>query len=485
MKYTQNSAYLVFLLLLLPFLFSCGNISPGQEFGNISTPPSAETKMPAPAKSSPSPQLPTVTIRPVSAIKVTPEELNGVEIQFWYSRNGNIDETLAQLVEQFNVGNEWKIKVEATSLNGIDELDTEVSNAILTTGNIPDLTTGYIYQARNWNAIRDIVVDLNAYVQDPIWGIQADEISDFYPEFWDSDLISSTRWALPAWRSGKVIFYNQTWGRELGFSAPPTTPEQFIKQACAATKAYLQTSPKPDAGRGGWIISTDFSSTIAWMYAFGGNILKPDGAGYNFDTPQVTKTFQFLRKLFDDQCAWLPESQVPVGEFAARDGLMMTGSIIDLPRIGNYFTQSGNPDEWTVIPFPTNEDKPIITVYGPSYVIFHTSPQRELAAWLFVKWLLKTENQIQLAKAGNTFPLRRSVVKQLENDPTINPAWQASFDLIPYVRDEPNLGSWEIVRWAVSDAHRQIYQWYFKADQIPSLVRLLNETVNSMPNVGK
>jgi uncharacterized membrane protein len=46
--------------------------------------------------------------------------------------------------------------------------------------------------------------------------------------------------------------------------------------------------PKND-GTGGWIISTDYASTLGWIEAFGGEVTRPDGKGYRLSIPEANK----------------------------------------------------------------------------------------------------------------------------------------------------------------------------------------------------
>ncbi|PIZ25991.1 MAG: ABC transporter substrate-binding protein, partial [Chloroflexi bacterium CG_4_10_14_0_8_um_filter_57_5] len=44
------------------------------------------------------------------------------------------------------------------------------------------------------------------------------------------DPVNGQRLGAPAQRSARFLFYNQTWARELGFSAPPATADEFRQQ---------------------------------------------------------------------------------------------------------------------------------------------------------------------------------------------------------------------------------------------------------------
>jgi multiple sugar transport system substrate-binding protein len=417
---------------------------------------------------------------PSSKLTIAPSEMRGISLQFWHPWTGEEGNLIAELADEFNLSNEWKIQIHPKYKGSLDELSEQVSSAINTTGQIPDLVVGYTYQAQNWNTARPIVLDLHSFLEDPVWGMTKETVEAIYPVFRDSDLVGGKRWGFPALRSGEILFYNVSWAKELGFNSPPSTPQHFLDQACTATKANLKDVNKVNDGSGGWLITNDFSTVLTWMNAFGSKILKAEKNGYQFNTPEVSNTFEFLRKMYEDKCSWIPESDFPGDEFANRRGIVLSGSTSDIPYLAKRFTQAGNPDAWTALTFPVNSGNPVIDVYGPAYVIFRSSPPRELAAWLFVKWLSSPENHARLAKAGYTLPLSKNEASVIRSMVGINTTWVTTFDYISLAVPEPSLQSWQQVRWAVSDASRQLYQWYFKADQVPNLVRLLNETANDL-----
>ena len=71
----------------------------------------------------------------------------------------------------------------------------------------------------------------------------------------------------PAQRSARVIFYNQTWARELGFNAPPSTADDFREQACKANASFRSNEDPKDDALGGWLV--DYFS---WEWCFFVNI---------------------------------------------------------------------------------------------------------------------------------------------------------------------------------------------------------------------
>jgi ABC-type glycerol-3-phosphate transport system substrate-binding protein len=436
--------------------------------------------------------MPTSTPTPHSVLPaVDPAVLHGASISFWHTWSGQAEDVLDDLVEQFNASNEWGIQVEAESQDNPDTLFTRVQDA-LQSDDPPDLVVGFPYQALDWDAQHELV-DLAAYLDDPAWGLAQGEQSDFYPVFWDQAVIppdssnspEGKRLGVPAMGSGQLLLYNQSWAKELGFESPPSTPEELRQQACRAAQANKQDEDSTNDNTGGLILSTHYSPVLGWIAGFGGQALKTGAASsqaspYAFDTPEVREAFAYLRNLYDQGCAWYSEPSYPEQDFARRRGLFATGSITTLPYLESLVAQEGKGDQWTVIPFPSPSGEPAISAYGPSIAMFSSDPQHQLAAWLFLRWMLSAENQARLAGANSTFPTRISSLEYLQEYKNAHPQWAAALEALPYAQAEPGLRSWKTVRWALSDAATQLFRSYFEIGQVPELVRFLQRTANEL-----
>lgn len=428
------------------------------------------------------PHKATATPQPASRLDIDPAALKGTTVLFWHIWEGAMGEQMRQLVETFNLQNEWGIQVQEVSQGNLDQMFAKVNAALQAGDSLPNIAVGTAYQAQAWDAEKTLV-DLSVYVQDPVWGLTEQAQQAFLPVFWQHEVLDGRRLAVPAQRSGQMLYYNQSWARELGFENPPQTALEFERQACAAARANNADANSENDGTGGWIISTDYSATLGWIFAFGGEIYRESSAAYRFDTPAVQEAFTFLRELYDRGCAWLPEYQPSEADFAQRLGLFAAGSVTGIPFQQEAFEQAGSDDDWTVIPFPGSADEPAITVYGTSYVVLPSTPQKQLAAWLFIKWLLTPENQVQIVQTSGSFPLTTgaflSQVKGSEsmlNYEQAHPVWSQALGLLEFARPEPPLASWELVRWSVFDAATQLYRSYFSVDQVPQLTQLLDDT---------
>ena len=438
-------------------------------------PPSSSPRTPKPGLTA----TPSKTPTPSSQLELGAADLRGVIVRYWHIWSGPTGKVVDSLVDEFNLTNQWGIMVAPVYQGGPDGIFSSLSEA-LASGETPDVAVGYLHQAQAWDAQQELV-NLRAYVDDPIWGMSLEEQADFYPVFWEQDVVDGRRLGIPAQRSAQVLYYNTTWARELGFSAPPVLPKQFREQACMAASANNQDANPENNGTGGWIISNNYSAMLGWIYAFGGDILKMpepslDQSVYQFNTPEIEQTFTFLRSLYDADCAWFAEAEYPNAEFAHRLGLFATDSVMGIPYQESAISQAGSRDQWTVIPFPSPSQNPAIDVYGPSFVMLASSPERQLASWVFIKWLSSPENQARTVEASGAFPIRASTLDYLEGYKNRHPQWAAALQTLPFARSEPSFQSWGAVRWALSDAGTQLFRPYFEASQIPGLLDFLDQT---------
>jgi multiple sugar transport system substrate-binding protein len=432
-------------------------------------------------------QLPAIPPTPnegtPSTLGVTTAELRGVQVTLWQPWTGTTGTLMQTILDEFSRTNQWGITVQTSAFEGFGRLD-EAVEAGITTKTLPDVLVDYGYQAQHWN--RDgVVTDLTPYVNDPVWGLAGVEQTDFYPGFWAEDLVRGTstnqtrRLGIPFYRSAYVLFYNQSWARELGYPNPPTTPQDFRAQACAGAQAITEQGNKSNPRIGGWLITPQPGVLVSWIYAFGGEITNPDAPGYLFNTTETRQAFEFLKELQVSGCAWSDAGVDPQSEFASRQTLFVVGSLFDIPAQREAFAQAGNADEWLVIPFPSSS-QPVVDTYGPTLLITQSTPAQQLAAWLVVKWLVYPPNLIEWVKAIETFPTRQSTLSYLSEATSASSQWGEALGLLPDAHSEPSLTSWSVMRWALNDALTELMSPQLSADQIPSLLEKLDSVASEI-----
>jgi multiple sugar transport system substrate-binding protein len=407
----------------------------------------------------------TVTPTQTAPIGVAAAALRGVNIQVWHAFTGGGGDVFASQVARFNRANEWGIVVTPTGYGDYPTLFDAVNTA-LDSGGTPDLVAALPEQTLAWSASGS-VVDLVPYIGDAVWGLGSDAVADFPPVFWSQDKINSEQIGVPAQRSARFLFYNKTWAHKLGFDKPPETAEEFRQQVCAANASFRSDANPQNDGYGGWIVDTNWQTAYSWLLSFGGGAM--DGIDYSFRTNPNLAALQFLKSLFDDHCAWLSTEATPFDSFARRSALFVSGDLAEVPMAIESMSRLKNTDEWTLIPFPGTTGS-VLVAYGPSYSVLKSTPYKQLAAWLFARWLLLPQNQAQWVEAAGLFPLRTSVLDQIGPYRAASPQWDTAVGDLSLAQGVPHLASWRKVRYVLQDGVTVIFQMNTPVDQLSSVL---------------
>ena len=405
---------------------------------------------------------------------------SGQTVVWWHNHTGARDEALKVLMEEYNSGNPCGIKVDAQSQGDYNAIRDKV-NASIAAGEIPaPLIVGY-QNDQGFYQLNDTLVDLNTLIDDPKWGLSAEDKADFYPTFLEQSvhpLFDNQRLGFPPNRSMEVLFYNQSWLEELGFSGPPTTPEEFKEMACAAAKANGD-------GTGGYILRDDASAIASWTYAFGGNVLSEDGTQYVYNSQPTIDAMTFLKDLYDSGCAYFFTEGFPNPQFAARKALFTQGSSSGLPfyagDMAKAAEESGKePDKWGVAAIPHTTADPVQNIYGGDVMIVKTTPEEELAAWQFVKWFTSPEIQAKWDEISGYFPTRKSTSDYLTDYLAQNTQYAAAVELLPYSAYEPQMISYQSVRDAVTKAFNEMMQGADIQQTLDTLTTFANQQQQTM-----
>jgi multiple sugar transport system substrate-binding protein len=445
-------------------------------------PTATRTTEPTPTNTPEPTPNPTPTTLP--HLKLLPEDLEGTRISFWHPWSGDIAELVSESAEEFNRVNSWGIQVEVTAPGGSGLLFEQVRER-LTEREMPHMVAASMDQILTWHRQEGVIINLNDYVDDPVWGLNPQERADFPRTFWDQGEVDGRRYGIPAMQSPEVLFYNASWGRDLGFNHAPTTIDDFEAQACAAAAANMADSDPANDGTGGWIVNTDPLVQLSWLHSFGFNGFE-DGERIRFNRGPTRQMFTFFRHMYDRGCAWSARLPEPYDYFATRRALFFSGTLYDLPFQEFTDRRFGNTDEWTILPYPaSNSSRPVVLTSGLSYAILASEADEQLAAWLFMRWMTLSRIQAPLAETSGAWPASVDAIAQLSGYRQEHPAWESSLMWIPIARPAPVHPEWRLVRGVLSDAAWQLYQINIKLEDIPNLLSILDATVEDVLEHGR
>lgn len=499
MKYKPFQAFLI-VLLAAGIISACqsqtekvtATILPTQA---VSTPTGQVRQTTSPEKTK---IRPSATASPTAIGGANMSALRGEVITFWHPWQGDLADRVLKAVDVFNRTNEWGLTVEVTSFYNNSALDDALNRVVssqedgstsaiqqtlsagngvgMTKGQLPDLVAAAPDQlARLAFGSPPVLVDLTSYIQDPVNGITEEVINSYVLEYWRQDRSDNIQFGLPALRSARVLFYNQSWAKDLGFNSPPKTPEDFKKQACAAAFANNTAKILDLYGTGGWRVDNDPLTTLSWIAAFGADpIPQEEGQPYHFRGEKAQDAVDFLQGLVSDGCAWLGNDMQPYETFARRKALFYSGTLADMTMQSRWQEQLNNDDQWTVLPFPGSDGKGVAFSSGYSYGIFDSTPEKQMGAWLFIRWLSQPEVAFDLIESFPSIPVSKSISEKI-NSEGMNSQWEQILLMADNLRAAPSLPSWGQARRPLEDAGWQIY--HLPSDNLTQILPQLDQTI--------
>ncbi|MEC8646282.1 MAG: extracellular solute-binding protein [Candidatus Latescibacterota bacterium] len=385
------------------------------------------------------------------------EALNptGQQVTFWYQHTRERETALQELIAEYNENNEHGIVVKGEYAGAYSDIYNKMVVGIQGDA-LPSLVVAYQNQAMAY--YRDGgIVDVAPYMNSPKWGLSADEKSDFIQSFLEQDFIGGAQVGFPPNRSLEVFYYNVDWLRELGFDSPPRTWDEFAQMCRLARDNPFSRSEDKDRSLG-FLIEAEASRLASLVFTRGGDLVDPTSSRYTIETPAMRGALSMLRGLMEDgSIELMGEEYGDQREFAAGQVLFILRSSSGLPFVTSA-VEDGLDFTWTVTYPPNEVEEPIINVYGASVSLCKTTPQQQLAAWLFIKWFTEPAQQARWVRASNYFPVRRSTASELGDYFEENARYKAAFELLDFGKSEPTLSGYQQVRRVLQEAMVEIIE---------------------------
>ncbi len=384
---------------------------------------------------------------------VTP---NAQAIIFWHPYSGEAESRLQEIITEFNASNPWGITVQAENQGSYRDIFDKML-AFMNSAGLPHLAIATPEQAAVYQ-LGAMLVDMDELIYSQAWGFAPEQIADFFPGYFERGYFPApprVRLGIPLSQPMQVLYYNQNWLTELGYNAPPSNPDQFREMACAA--AQQPFSGATAEGHTGYLLRVDAANLANWIFAFGGALFDDAAAQYKFDTPPATQALQFLQLLIEQGCiALVSEDQGDLKAFEQGTALFSVGASADFERF--LSAGVGAPFTRAVTALPHTSPTPRPNLSGPLAVITRSTPEQQLAAWLFLEHFLDPAVQSRWARASREFPVRASAAAALADYFSANPLYATAFDWLPYGAAEPAAPGYDQVRAMAAEAFYAVTQ---------------------------
>lgn len=384
----------------------------------------------------------TVSDYTVSKIDELKEAEEGsVEILFRHPFGLNIAEIIQDFANEFQ--REYpSVTIKLEGGNGYDALkDTNING--INSGTAPTMTVGYPDHFAEY-LISKALISLDKYINDPEVGYTKEEMDDFLPGYIQENRQFDEKGSyvgLPFNKSTEVLYYNKDFFNEFGLEVPKTWDEMktVSQRALEIIKDDSKVLDSEGKSKFSWLgeVKENREKFVPCFYDSGGNlfttIIHQFGGEYTKPIFKSTGIVDVQRgsikfreseeakaglKYFQD-LANPAEEQEGVSYFNMPDKIDFqygSGAInkgICVMNIGSSGGGSHYLDalcEIDVAPLPYNDEehKYVIQQGTNICIMSQASDLQRLAAWLFIKHMLKPENTAKFAINTGYMPVRKS-----------------------------------------------------------------------------
>jgi multiple sugar transport system substrate-binding protein len=356
---------------------------------------------------------------------------NPVTLTFWHNYGGQMKNTMDQMIDEFNatIGAEKGIILNVTSISGsatLHEKLTMAANEDPGAPELPDLTTAYPKTAIIL-AKKGLLVNFDQLFTEK-------ELSAYVPRFLEEGrLLDNGLYVFPTAKSTEVLFVNKTlfnrFARENDVSFKDLeTFEGIIK---AAEKYYRWTDNQtPDIKNDGkmfYMPDSIYNLTQVGYKQLGDDFLKDNKT--NFSSPVFPKLWDCFYKpavqgylaIFDGYGSDLAKT----GDIVCTTG--STAGVLFFPPTVTYADNTTEPVEYSILPYPIFEGgKKIAIQRGSGMCLIKSTPEKEYAAGVFLKWFTEPEQNLRFVASTGYLPVTKEAFgevmnKEIENinDPNI------------------------------------------------------------------
>lgn len=315
------------------------------------------------------------------------KKLEAATVVFWHAMNGAQEEALTELTNKFQEANP-DIKVELQNQTGYSELQQKITSTSTSPKDLPTLTQAY----PDWmfNPIKDgLVEDLTNFTKD------IDNYDDIVEGFRKGTEIDGKVYSMPFNKSTEVLFYNEDMFKELGIEVPKNVVE--LEQVSSAIKEKKG------------IVAIGFDSLSNYYTTS----LKEQGIAFDssFDptTAPSKNTVEFyLNGVKNGTMRIAGTDKYMSGPFGNEQVAMYVGS-----TAGESFVKQAAEGKFTAkaakSPFKSTIQQ------GTDLFVFNSaSDAQKKAAFAFIEFLTKADNQVFWAQKTGYIPVRNSAIKSDE-----------------------------------------------------------------------
>ena len=386
-----------------------------------------------------------------------------VTIEFWHIQATIYGEAIKLIVDEFNKEYEGKIIVNEVCQGSYDDLNQKVK-AAFQGGGLPDIAMCYENEIAEYMRA-NILVPLDDYIASSKYGMSETELSDMLPEILARQRLityDGKTMSFPHGNSAQGVYFNVELLKEAGYDEPAKTWPEFEEQCMAI---YEKTGvPALCTG------ANPAGNLSIWLRTYGITPLADDGSFVDYDNEYTVEILERMKRLIDSGAAYRSENTE--NDFCSGLAAMEIGTTA---RTTSKIEKIEDTFEWDIVLIPQGKaGEQNTALWGGNQVMFKSDPERQLAAWIFLKYFAGGHAQAIYGSLTGYFPATVSAL----NDPMIiadfakYPQKQRAFDeILPYAKIESSSPARAQVSNAVNDQSDAFFADRRSAEETAALMQ--------------
>lgn len=240
-------------------------------------------------------------------------------------------------------------------------------------------------------------------------------------------------YALPFGLMTNVLYYNQDWIRDLGYTADSATAADLLNTACAATSM--------ESGQVGLGLPAQADIFLSLLAAGGDPIVDGDTA-YAFEGAGTTAAASFGHDLLSQGCGRVYEFlDMGIDQFGDSTLALLLASSLREPDIVSSVLNGWN-FTLGVMALPPAADPGGTLWRGPAILLFADDTPQHEATLDVALWMLSPDAQMIWFEQTHYLPVRRSLTESLQTSETLRPSERRLLALTLTAAEEETWSPW-------------------------------------------
>lgn len=373
-----------------------------------------------------------------------------VSITLWHTQSEQTAGPLNDLITKFNATHP-NITVKGEFVGNYDQEYQKLISAAKA-GGLPEMAVAYE------NVVSDlmkanIIVPLDGYVKGKD-GLSKESLDDIFPGYiatntfkqYNNQLLS-----FPFTKSQLMAYYNMDMLTAAGVTKIPETWDEY---GAAMQKVQDYAKAKGIPFNGAEALNVGTSNVDDEILSRGGTLTNADQTKVTFNSEQGVAALSFDAGLVKSGAAYIYKGFDWQNDFAAGKTASTLDSSISYAFVDPLIKKAPQPFKEVVAGPPAIAGQKYTVMYGANVAMFKSSPEKQAAAWQFIKWFTDTDQTAQWSIQTHYLPIRKSAANSdaFKKELEVNQPLKASFDYLQYAHPEPNVAGWQAVRDIILNA---------------------------------